>query len=472
MLTHFVAFGSKNTYYNNPLKNYHDYLMKYIGIIGRPNVGKSTLFNRILGQRAAIVDNTPGVTRDRNFAIAYWGNKVFTIIDTGGFEPKPKTGLSKQMREQAQMAIEESDFIFFVVDGQTGPTPIDQEIADKLRKSERKIYLVVNKIDHSNDHSAIEFTKFGFGQCYPISAEHNLGIGELLEDALNQVTAIEENEAMLESVATRIAVVGKPNVGKSSLVNRFAASDRMMVSEMAGTTRDAIDTDIKINGVKYQLIDTAGIRRKAKVSAKLEKFSIIMAIKAINRADIVILMLDATEGLSTQDAKIGSLIEDSGKGCIILFNKWDLIDKTDKTALEFEHRIRNQMKFLAWAPMIFISAATGQRVSNVWKVVEKVKEQMGKRISSSKLNIIFGKIEQHKSLPFYKSKQVKIYYVTQANVNPPTFIFMTNYPDALKVSYKRFIANQLRQKCELNLSPLRLIFRKPSGRRTRAVDIS
>ncbi len=363
--------------------------MRYFALVGRPNVGKSTLFNRIVGGRPAIVDDTPGVTRDRNVGTAEWFGRTIAVIDSGGFEPDSKDIILSQMREQTLMAVEEADVILFVVDGREGITPVDEEIARILRKSEKPVRLIVNKVDTPGQaHLAADFSRLGFDHVRPVSAEHAQGVDDLLEEELADLPLDPEVDEDADPTGPiRIAVVGKPNVGKSSLVNRFLGSSRMMVSDIAGTTRDSVDTHLMRDGVEYVLIDTAGIRRKSKVSDKLEKYSVIMALKAIQKCDIALLLVDAVDGVSTQEAKIAGMVEEAGKGMIILVNKWDAVeDKETDTHLAYEEAIHRQIKFMPYAPVVFISALTGQRVEKVFDAVNRVYEQFTSRITTSRLN--------------------------------------------------------------------------------------
>lgn len=444
--------------------------MFYIAIVGRPNVGKSTFFNKIIGGRPAIVDDTPGVTRDRNMAVARRGRRFFTLIDSGGFEPETHDKILSQMREQTEMAIEEADVIFFVVDGREGVTPVDEEIARRLRKAEKKVILIVNKMDNPARHDeALEFTRLGLEPVFAVSAEHSINVEEALETAIEGFPEeeTEEPEEELER-PIHIAVVGKPNSGKSSMVNKMLGARRMMVSDVPGTTRDAVDTEIVVNGEKVVLIDTAGIRRKAKVTQRLEKYSVIMAMKAIERADVALLLIDAAEGIVTQDAKIAGIIDDAGKGCVIVVNKWDLVEKDDRTVNRYTESIHNQLKFLTYAPIVFVSALTGQRLDRIWEAVDEVYEQYTKRIGTSELNRLLEEIVRRKPAPMYRNHRIKFYYATQTGARPPTFVFMTNAPEGVHFSYRRYIMNQIRERGGFDKTPLRLIFRKPSGRRSYA----
>lgn len=442
--------------------------MFYIAIAGRPNVGKSTLFNRIVGGRPSIVDDTPGVTRDRIAAFSAWEGKKFGVMDTGGLDPDDDGVIMIKAREQAMVAVEEADVIFFVVDGRVGLTSLDEIVSQRLRKSGKRVFTVVNKMDGPfMEGSAGEFERLGFEAVFPISAEHNIGVGDLLSAALATVSPEEEPEDEEPSSVIRLAVAGKPNVGKSSLVNRLLGGERMVVSDIPGTTRDAVDSSFTTpDGRLWTLIDTAGIRRKSKVSAKLEKYSIIMAMKAIERSDIVLLVIDAIEGAAVQEAKIAGLIDDAGKACVIVVNKWDAVEKDDKSTLRVEESIRQQLKFLAHAPVVFVSAMTGQRVDKILSTAVDVYSQYAKRISTSSLNDIVGRAVERKTPPLAGARRVKIYFSTQASVKPPSFVLMTNSPDDVHFSYRRYIANRIREEGEFGLTPIRLNFRKPSGRRS------
>jgi GTP-binding protein len=446
--------------------------MRYIAIVGRPNVGKSTLFNKIVGGRPAIVDDTPGVTRDRNVAAASWFGRKFYVIDSGGFEPDATDIILSQMREQTLMAVEEADVIYFMVDGRAGVTPTDVEIARVLRRTDKPVKLIVNKIDDPKlANATADFASLGFDDIRAISAEHSKGIDDLLEEELSPFPPDPEDEGPEENEPIRVAVIGKPNVGKSSLVNRVLGARRMMVSDIAGTTRDSIDTTFERDGRRYTLIDTAGIRRKAKVSAKLEKFSVIMAVKAIERADVALLMVDAVDGISNQEAKIAGLVEEAGKACVIVVNKWDAVeDKETNTVNLYEEAIRQQLKFIAWAPIVFVSALTGQRIDKIFATVDRVYEQYTQRLGTAEVNRLVDELTGGKEPPMYRGQRVKFYYVTQARTAPPGFVFMTNHPEGIHFSYRRHIANRLRELTGFAETPIRLTFRKPSGRRTTPPD--
>lgn len=430
-----------------------------IAIVGRPNVGKSTLFNRILGGRKAIVWNEPGVTRDRNYADAEWDGKTFILIDTGGFEPVSKDRIFVQMREQCELAMEEADLILFVMDGKEGLMPSDREIADILRRLNKPVFYVVNKIDSPKDEEKIfEFYGLGIEKIYPISAEHRRGLEELMEEVSQSLLDGEEEE--FNETVTRVAVLGRPNVGKSSLINRILGYKRVIVDEAPGTTRDAIDTHFRRNGRHYVLIDTAGIRRKSRISLRLEKYSIMEALRTLDRCDVALLLLDPREGVTDQDARIGGFIHEKGKGCILLVNKWDLIEKDSHTASEFRRRIYAELKYLSYAPILFISALTGQRVMKVLDVVDHVAEQAKKRIPTSQLNRSLAEWVEKTPPPSYHTRPIKLNYMTQVKVKPPTFVISTNFPEGIHFSYERYLVNQIRETYGFEGVPIRLIFKK------------
>lgn len=430
-----------------------------IAIVGRPNVGKSTLFNRILGGRKAIVWNEPGVTRDRNYADAEWDGKAFILIDTGGFEPISKDRIFVQMREQCELAMEEADIILFVMDGKEGLMPSDREIADILRRLNKPVFYIVNKIDSPKDEEKMfEFYGLGIEKIYPISAEHRRGLGELMEEVSQFLLDGEEEET--NETVTRVAVLGRPNVGKSSLINRILGYKRVIVDEAPGTTRDAIDTHFKRDGRHYVLIDTAGIRRKSRISLRLEKYSIMEALRTLDRCDVALLLLDPREGVTDQDARIGGFIHEKGKGCILLVNKWDLIEKDSRTADEFRRRIYAELKYLSYAPILFISALTGQRVMKVLDVVDHVAEQAKKRIPTSQLNRSLAEWVEKTPPPSYRTRPIKLNYMTQVKVKPPTFVISTNFPEGIHFSYERYLMNQIRETYGFEGVPVRLIFKK------------
>jgi GTP-binding protein len=430
-----------------------------IAIVGRPNVGKSTLFNRIAGERKAIVFDEPGVTRDRNYAEVEWGDVDFTLIDTGGFEPVSKDRIFVQMAEQCQLAMDEADVILFVMDGKEGLTPSDQKIADILRRQEKPVFFVVNKVDGpQHEEKVYEFYGLGVEPLYSISADHRYGVEDLIDEVVKVLPKFAEEPEDQE--ATKVSVIGRPNVGKSSLINRLLGYKRVLVDEVPGTTRDAIDTAIEKDGKRYILIDTAGIRRKSRISLKLEKYSIVEAFRTIDQSDVVLLLLDATEGVTDQDARVGGFIHEKGKGCILVVNKWDLVEKDSETLGEFEEKVYESFKYLSYAPILFISAKTGQRVDKVLDQVDQVMEQARKRISTGSLNKSFGQWTEKLQPPLYKNRRVKLNYITQVSTSPPTFLIYTNIPEGIHFSYERYLINQMRKAFSFEGVPIRLHFRK------------
>jgi GTP-binding protein len=430
-----------------------------VAIVGRPNVGKSTLFNRIARGKKAIVADEPGVTRDRNYADVDWEGKIFTLIDTGGFEPVSKDRIFIQMREQCQLAMDEADVILFVMDGKEGLTPSDKEIADILRRQNKIVFYIVNKIDGpKHEEKAYEFYGLGVEGLYSISAEHRYGVDGLMEDVMKTLPRFADKN--WDRDAAKVAVIGRPNVGKSSLINRLLGYKRVMVDEAPGTTRDAIDTFFERDGKKYILIDTAGIRRKSRISLRLEKFSIVEALRTIDQSDVALLLLDSKEGVTDQDAHIGGFIHEKGKGCILLVNKWDLVVKDSQTMVEYQKRVYGDLKYLSYAPILFISALKGQRVPKVLEMVDEVVEQTRKRISTSPLNKYFGEWVEHLPPPLYRNRNIKLNYITQVSTGPPTFVISTNYPEGIHVSYERYLINQMRETFGFEGVPIRLLFRK------------
>jgi GTP-binding protein len=430
-----------------------------VAIVGRPNVGKSALFNRIAGGKKAIVWDEPGVTRDRNYADVKREERIFTLIDTGGFEPVSKDRIFVQMREQCQLAMDEADVILFVVDGREGLTPSDKEIADILRKLNKPVFYIVNKIDGpKHEEKALEFYGLGMEPIYSISAEHGYGVNGLMDEVL--ATLPGSTEKKWDQPVTRVAILGRPNVGKSSLVNRLLGYRRVLVDEAPGTTRDAIDTFLETDGRRYVLVDTAGIRRKSRISLRLEKYSIVEALRTIDRSDVALLLLDSKEGVTDQDARIGGFIHEKGKGCILIVNKWDLIKKDSQTMVRYEGEVRENLKYLSYAPILFISALTGQRVKKVLESVTHVSEQAKKRISTSPLNKHFRTWVEKFPPPLYKNRNVKMNYVTQVSTAPPSFVIYTNIPEGIHFSYERYLLNQMRQAFGFEGVPVRLLFRR------------
>jgi len=431
-----------------------------IAIVGRPNVGKSTLFNRIAGKQKAIVIDEPGATRDRNYMDCTWEDKAFTLIDTGGFEPSAEERILVQMREQTNLAIEEADVIIFLMDGKDGLTPSDMEIVKQLRGKDKNVFYVVNKIDGDRHKEMLsEFYKLGIDQFHPISAQHGLGVDELL-NIITQDFPVAADDKDDQDTKIKIAIVGKPNVGKSSLVNRILGKERSIANPTPGTTRDAIDTQVKVHGKNYLLIDTAGIRRKSKISQTLEKYSVVQALKSINRCDIALVLIDAEEGLTDQDTKIIGLAFERGKACIIVVNKWDKIEKDNSTVGKFVEDIKDKIKFMDFAPIIFISAITGQRAPKIFELIDKVFSQYTKRIDTSPLNDLIEKSVQRNSMARYSNRQMHISYATQTDVKPPTFVFFVSNTKGIHFSYERYLMNQIRETFGFDSVPLKLVFRK------------
>ena len=430
-----------------------------VAIVGRPNVGKSTLFNKLAGKRIAIVQDTPGVTRDRIYAEAEWLNHNFTMIDTGGIEPTNEDIIMAQMRRQANIAVETADVIVFIVDGKAGLHPSDYEVAQMLRKSNKPIVLVVNKVDRIElEDNAYEFYNLGMGTPVTISASQGLGLGDMLDEVVKHFNSDGANEEDDEYV--RIAMIGKPNVGKSSLINKLLGEDRNIVSNIPGTTRDAIDSKLETEEGKFILIDTAGLRRKSKVKEEIERYSVVRTLAAIERADICILMIDATEGLSDQDEKIVGYAHELNKAIMVIVNKWDLVEKDDKTMKEFQANIAKGLSFMSYATYLFISAKTGQRVNRVLKVAKDCYSNYSKRIATGVLNDVISRAVLMKEPPIVALRRLKIFYVTQVGTKPPTFIFFVNDPNLLHFSYERYLENQLRESFDFKGTGIKLIFRQ------------
>jgi GTP-binding protein len=431
-----------------------------IAIIGRPNVGKSTLFNRLSEHKKAIVIDEPGATRDRNYAEAEWGGHFFTLIDTGGFEPISNEKILIQMREQTSLAIEEANVIIFLLDGKDGLTPADKEITNLLRKAGKPVFYVVNKIDGpKHENFAMEFYALGIDQIFTISSQHGLGIGELMDEVVQDLPKIEPPQEEAEE-RIRIAVIGRPNTGKSSLVNKILGYERTIVNPIAGTTRDAIDTPFQIGDTKYTLIDTAGIRRKSRISLSLEKYSIMEALRTLDRSDVALIMIDAEEGITEQDAKIAGLALEKGVLCIVVVNKWDLIAKDNSTVGNYVRKIKDELKFLDFAPILFISALTGQRVQNIFETIEGAYGQFTKRVQTSEVNKKVREFIAENPAPRYRNKPQTISYATQTGIKPPTFVLFVKEPKAIHFSYRRYLVNRIREEFGFDQTPVRIYFRK------------
>nr|WP_304970836.1 ribosome biogenesis GTPase Der [uncultured Acetatifactor sp.] len=431
-----------------------------VAVVGRPNVGKSTLFNALAGERISIVQDTPGITRDRIYTDVTWLDRTFTLIDTGGIEPDSKDIILSQMRAQAQIAIDTADVIIFLVDVKQGLVDADDKVADMLRRSRKPVVLVVNKVDSVNKYSAdvFEFYNLGIGEPHPISAVNRLGLGDMLEEVISHFSKEAPEEE--EDERTRVAIVGKPNVGKSSLINKLLGEERLIVSDIAGTTRDAVDTEIVRNGKEYVFIDTAGLRRKNKIKEQLEHYMIVRAVGAVERADIVVLIIDAVEGVSEQDAKIAGIAHDRGKAVIIAVNKWDAVEKDDKTIYRVTEKVRNVLSYMPYAEIIFISALTGQRLGKLFEVIDMVNENHAMRVATGVLNEIMAEAVAMQQPPSDKGKRLKLYYITQVAVKPPTFVIFVNKKELMHFSYTRYIENQIRDTFGFRGTPLRFIIRE------------
>ena len=435
-----------------------------VAIVGRPNVGKSTLFNVIAGDTISIVKDTPGVTRDRIYADCDWLNMNFTLIDTGGIEPDSKDIMLSQMREQAEIAISTADVIIFIVDVRQGLVDSDSKVADLLRKSHKPVVLAVNKVDsvakYGND--VYEFYNLGIGEPVAVSAASRLGIGDLLDEVVKHFDSEQMEEE--EDERPRIAVVGKPNVGKSSIINKLVGENRVIVSDIAGTTRDAVDTEVIHEGTPYVFIDTAGLRRKSKIKEELERYSIIRTVSAVERADVVVVVIDATEGVTEQDAKIAGIAHERGKGIIVAVNKWDAIEKTDKTIYEYTRKIKEVLSFIPYAEYIFISAATGQRLTKLFEMIDVVRQNQNLRVATGVLNEIMTEAVAMQQPPSDKGKRLKIYYMTQVAVKPPTFVIFVNDKELMHFSYTRYLENQIRNAFGFKGTSLKFLVRERKGK--------
>ncbi len=431
-----------------------------VAVVGRPNVGKSTLFNVLAGENISIVKDTPGITRDRIYAYITWLNRNFTLIDTGGIEPDSNDIILSQMRQQAEIAMVTADVIIFLVDVKQGLQDADAKVADMLRRSHKPVVLVVNKVDSFEKYMAdvYEFYNLGIGDPYPISAANKLGIGDMLEVVTSYFPEDDGEEEEDERI--RVAIVGKPNVGKSSIINKLLGENRLIVSDIAGTTRDAVDTEVTYNGREYVFIDTAGLRRKNKIKEELEHFMIVRTVSAVERADVVVLVIDASEGVTEQDAKIAGIAHDRGKAVIIAVNKWDAIEKDDKTIYRFTEKIRNTLSYMPYAEMLFISAKTGQRLPKLYETIDMVSENHAMRVATGVLNEIMAEAVAMQQPPSDKGKRLRLYYITQVSVKPPTFVIFVNDKELMHFSYTRYIENQIRDTFGFKGTPLHFIIRE------------
>ncbi|MEE0421426.1 MAG: ribosome biogenesis GTPase Der [Lachnospiraceae bacterium] len=431
-----------------------------VAIVGRPNVGKSTLFNALAGENISIVKDTPGVTRDRIYADVEWLGINFTLIDTGGIEPDTSDVILAQMRDQAQIAIDTADVIIFITDVRQGLVDSDAKVADMLRRSRKPVILVVNKVDHFDRYmtDVYEFYNLGIGDPVPISAASKLGLGDMLDEVVRHFDPEEMQEE--EDDRPRIAVVGKPNVGKSSIINKLLGENRVIVSDVAGTTRDAIDTEVVWDGREYIFIDTAGLRRKNKVKEELERYSIIRTVTAVDRADVVVVVIDATEGVTEQDAKIAGIAHERGKGVLIAVNKWDAVEKDDKTIYKYTNQVRNTLSYMPYAEIMFISAQTGQRLPKLFEKIDMVLENQSLRVQTGVLNEIMAEAVALQQPPSDKGKRLKLYYITQVGVKPPTFVIFVNDKELMHFSYTRYLENKIRDTFGFKGTSLKFIVRE------------
>jgi GTP-binding protein len=430
-----------------------------VAIVGRPNVGKSTLFNQLVGRRISIVDDEPGVTRDRIYADTHWLDTEFTLVDTGGIDVQTQDELMLQMRQQAQVAIDTAQVVILLVDGKDGITPADREVAAMLRRAHKPIVLGVNKIDAPHEEEMLyEFHNLGIGEPISISASHKRGLGDLLDAVIQHLPSSEQQED--DEDVIKIAVLGKPNVGKSSIVNNLLGEERVIVTDIPGTTRDAIDTPLEANGQKYIIIDTAGIRRKSRINQDLERYSVIRALAAIRRCDVALMVIDATQEVTTQDTKIAGLIHEEGKGCILVMNKWDLIEKGTNTMNQYRKRLYNELAYMQYAPSIFTSALTGRRVAKILEMVDEVYEQCTFRISTGVLNDCIADAVAFSEPPTDKGRRLKIFYGTQVSIKPPTFVLFVNDPTLMHFSYIRYLENYFRKSFGLRGTPIRFFVRQ------------
>ncbi len=429
-----------------------------VAIVGRPNAGKSTFFNRLTRSKDALVDNMPGVTRDRHYGSVSWNDIEFSIIDTGGFYFTDTDAFSEKTHTQVHYAVQDADAIIVIFDGAQGVSPYDRDMIELLRSVTVPVFYAVNKIDtDARETNLFEFYSLGIEPLYSISAEHGHGIMELL-DRVTEVLPASEREPVTEPI--RLGIIGRPNVGKSSLVNRIMGEERAIVSDVPGTTRDSIDTPCTVNGRPYLLIDTAGIRRKSKVTAKLEKYAIIKALDTLERCDIALIMIDAADGITEQDIRIAGYAFEKGRACIFLLNKWDLVEKDDKTFLQYKENLRDEAKYLNFAPILTISAKTGRRIPKIFEIVETVFDQYARRMGTGPLNRIITEATEQTEPSMFRGRRLKFYYATQTGTKPPTFVCFVNYPEGVHFSYQRYLINQIRESAGLDMVPIRLLLRK------------
>lgn len=429
-----------------------------IAIVGRPNVGKSTFFNKVVGKKISITKDKPGVTRDRLYADGEWWGKAFTIVDTGGIEMRSEDTMWREIKKQAEVAIDTAHVILLFVDGKEGLTSSDYDVADMLRRSKKPVILVVNKIDDYSEDKIFEFYSLGLGEPFPVSAEHGTGVGDVLDEA---VSWFEKGETS-EDESTKIAVVGKPNAGKSSLVNRLLGFERSIVTDIAGTTRDAIDTKFSYNGKEYTIIDTAGIRKKSKVEEDIEYYSVLRAFDAVRRADVCLLVVDATEGLTEQDTKIIGYVHEQGKPSVIVMNKWDLVEKDTNTINKFEQKLKEDLKFMDYFKSVYISAKTGQRAEKLFALIDEVLSHANFKIPTGTLNDLISDTVRANEPPSYNGRRLKIYYSSQVAVAPPTFVLKVNSCDLMHFSYERFLENVIRKNFDFSGTPIRFLIRENS----------
>ena len=441
------------------MKNKEEKMKQVVAIVGRPNVGKSTLFNKLIGDRLSIVKNEPGVTRDRLYREMEWSGKEFLLVDTGGLEPKTDDFMMNKIKEQAQVAIDEADVVIFLVDGKAGITGLDEDVANVLRKKDKKVVVAVNKIDNymRDQENILEFYALGFEEVVGISGEHKINLGDLLDAVISKFDRKKEKS---REEGLKIAVLGRPNAGKSSLVNKLLNEERSIVSDIAGTTRDSIDSSLKYNGETYTLIDTAGIRKKSKIEDSIEYYSVLRAVKSIKRADVCVLMLDATELLTEQDKRVAGLIYEERKPIIIAINKWDLIEKDNSSVKKFTELVKADLPFLSYAPIVTISALTGKRTINILEQAKFINEEYHKKITTGLLNQILSEMIAQNPVPTRKGRAVKINYATQVSEAPPKFVFFSNNPELVHFSYQRYIENKLREYFGFEGCPIDIVFNK------------